>query len=267
MPRRKVTGPAHKDTVKSPRLLEDGYVIVKRPLQDLTLKNIETYYAPDSDRLLYNAIVERLNAFGGDGKKAFAEDFHKPRHDGTPGPIVRKVKLLEPSTLNVPLHKGNGVADNEAMVRIDVFHVEDDGYYFVPIYIADTCSDTLPNRACVAHKKYSQWKEMNEEDFLFSLYPNDLVRISSKRPIKCNVRNKNSTLQNQTAYSVLAYYSGADISAGAISCLSHDGAYEIKGLGIKTLECIEKYEVDVLGTFHKISKEKRQSFTKKKKKG
>lgn len=267
MPKRKISGPAHKDTVKSPRLLDDGYVIVKRSLQDLTLKNIENYYAPESDRLLYDAILQRLTEFGGDGKKAFAQEFRKPKHDGTPGPVVKKVKLLEPSTLNVPIHRGNGVANNETMVRIDVFYIENDGYYFVPIYIADTCKDTLPNKACVAHKKYDLWKEMKEEDFIFSLYPNDLVRIYSKRPIKCNRRNKDSTLQDQTAYSILAYYSGADISTGSISCIWHNGAYEVKGLGIKTLECIEKYEVDVLGSVHKITKETRQSFNKKLKKG
>ena len=147
MPMRKVTGAAHKDTVKSPRMLADSQVIVKRSLQDLKLdKNgqIANYYAPESDRLLYQALVERLKMFGGDGTKAFAEPFHKPKSDGTPGPIVNKVKLWEPSTLNVSLHGGNGVADNDSMVRVDVFHVEDAGYYLVPIYVADTKKPYCP---------------------------------------------------------------------------------------------------------------------------
>lgn len=265
MPKRKISGPAHKDTVKSPKALEDNRVIVKRSLQDLNLKNIENYYAPESDRLLYEAIVQRLTQFGGDGKKAFAEEFRKPKSDGTPGPVVKKVKLWEPTTLNVSLHDGKGVADNESMVRIDVFYVEDDGYYLVPIYVADACKAELPNRACVANKKYDQWKEMQEENFIFSLYPNDLIYISSKRPIKCNKKRKESTLSDKTAYSVFAYYTGADISCGNINCILHDGAHEIKGLGIKTLECIEKYEVDILGEYHKITKEKRQSFVLNKK--
>jgi len=29
----------------------------------------------------------------------------------------------------------------------------------------------------VAHKPYSEWQEMREEDFVFSLYPNDLVYV------------------------------------------------------------------------------------------
>ena len=82
--------------------------------------------------------VRDITDKGGDGAKAFAQPFHKPKSDGTPGPIVNKVKLCEPTTLNVRALKGAGVADNDSMVRIDVFHVENDGYYFVPIYIADT---------------------------------------------------------------------------------------------------------------------------------
>ena len=249
----------------SPKALADGKVIVKRPLQGLNLRNIENYYAPESDRLLYDAIVQRLKAFGGDGKKAFAEEFRKPKSDGTPGPVVKKVKLLERSTLNVELHGGSGVAANDSMVRIDVFHVEDDGYYLVPIYVADTRKATLPNRACVAHKSYDQWKEMAEEDFVFSLYPNDLVRIISKKQIRFKIEQKESSLpETKEVFDVLAYFKGVDISAGAIDCISHDGAYKCRGLGLKTLMLVEKYEVDVLGEYHKVTEQKRQDFAHKK---
>ena len=61
-------------------------------------------------------------------------------------------------------------------------------------------------------------------------------------------------------YSVLVYYKGMNISTGSISCISHDDAYEKQGIGVKTLECLEKYVVDPLGVYHKVGKEKRQSF-------
>lgn len=263
----KVTGAAHKDTVKSPRLLEDGKVLVKRSLQELKLKNgeIENYYAKDSDPLLYDALVRQLQAYGGDGKKAFAEEFRKPKSDGTPGPVVKKVKLWEPSTLNVSLHEGKGVADNDKMVRTDVFYVEDEGYYLVPIYVSDTVKDTLPNKACVAHKSYEEWKEMREENFLFSLYPNDLIRVTNNKIITFTKTRTESDLPDTIeGYSMLAYFKGMDISAGAINCISHDNAYMKRGIGVKTLECLEKYTVDVLGEYHKVKKEKRMPFGKKK---
>lgn len=266
MPRRKVHGAAHKDTVKSPKALNDGKVIVKRALTELKLKNgeIENYYDPGSDRLLYEALKARLTAFGGNAEKAFAEPFYKPKRDGTPGPLVKKVKLCEPTTLNVAVHGGNGVADNDSMVRIDVFHVENEGYYYVPIYVADTLKPELPNRACVAFKPYAEWKPMKEEDFLFSLYPNDLIRVTHKNILKLSRVNKDSTLpavcEKKTE---LLYYNGSGIAGAVISCKNHDNTYEIKSMGIKTLEALEKYTVDVLGEYHAIEKEPRLQFTGK----
>ena len=60
----------------------------RRSITDLKLNKdgeIDGYFNPSSDTLLYNALKERLIAFGGNGKKAFAEPFFKPRADGTPG--------------------------------------------------------------------------------------------------------------------------------------------------------------------------------------
>lgn len=193
MPRRKVTGAAHKETIKSPKALQDGVVVTKRPLTSLKLdKNgeIANYYMPQSDRLLYEALKEQLMKYGGDGAKAFTQPFHKPKSDGTPGPIVNKVKLCEPTTLHVPVLKGTGVADNDSMVRIDVFYVEGEGYYFVPIYIADTLKKELPSKACVAFKPYEDWKAMSDENFIFSLYPNDLMRVTHKNKLKLTKAQK-----------------------------------------------------------------------------
>ena len=112
--------------------------------------------------LLYNALKARLAQFGGDGKKAFTEPFYKPKADGSQGPLVKKVKIVNKSTLSVPVHGGTAVADNGSMVRVDVFYVENEGYYLVPVYVSDTVKRELPNRAIVAHKAYEDWKEMDE---------------------------------------------------------------------------------------------------------
>lgn len=75
------------------------------------------------------------------------------------------MKTIEKATLTVPVH--GGAASNDTMVRVDVFLVPGDGYYWVPVYVADTLKPELPNRAVVAFKPYSEWKEMREEDFIF----------------------------------------------------------------------------------------------------
>ena len=265
MPRRKVTGAAHKETVKSGKALQDGLLLVKKPLAELKLDKegeIANYYNPTSDRLLYETLKKRLQAFGGDGKKAFAEPFYKPKSDESQGPLVSKVKLCEPSTLNVSVGGGKGVADNDSMVRIDVFRVEGDGYYFVPIYVADTVKPELPNKACVQAKPYPEWKEMRESDFIFSLYPNDLLKVTHKKTLKLTKAQKGSALPGCIeTKSEMLYFVSASISTASLTCRNHDNSYMINSLGIKTLESLEKYTVDVLGEYHPVKRELRQTFT------
>ncbi|MBR6312816.1 MAG: type II CRISPR RNA-guided endonuclease Cas9, partial [Oscillospiraceae bacterium] len=82
MPRRKVSGAAHLETIKSAKALGEGVVIVKKDLTALKLDKdgeIADYYNPASDRLLYEALKARLHRFGGDAAKAFAEPFRKPK--------------------------------------------------------------------------------------------------------------------------------------------------------------------------------------------
>lgn len=263
MPNHKVTGAAHAETIRSSKM-GDGFTVTKVPLAKLKLNKqgeIDGYYNPASDRLLYDALLERLNAFGGDGAKAFMEPFYKPKRDGTPGPRVDKVKICEKATVGLPVR--DGIAANGSMVRIDVFYVEDEGYYFVPIYVADTKRAELPNKAVVAYKAYSDWKEMRAQNFAFSLYPGDLVRIRSRKGIKLNLAKGGTGEKEIVRQDGLYYYRAAGITVGAIQIETHDRRYLQPSLGIKTLQSIEKYQVDVLGNFYKVDlPEKRMTFSK-----
>lgn len=271
MPRHKVTGAAHMETTRSPKAVNDGLAVTKTPLANLKLNadgEIADYFeqAAKDDALLYNALKIRLAQFGGDGKKAFPQgyEFHKPKADGTLGPVVKKVQVQKKITSNVPLKdKGvvRGIADNGSMVRIDVFYVEGEGYYFVPIYVADTVKPTLPNKACVAYKSINEWKEMDDENFQFSLYSNDLIKVTAKKPIKMTICNKDSSLPKEKFVNEwLLYYTGADIATASIAIKNNDNSYFIRGLGIKSLIRIEKYTIDPIGNVHKVNREKRMYF-------
>ena len=263
MPNHKVTGAAHAETIRSSKG-GDGFTVTKTPLTNLKLNKfgeIEGYYNPASDTLLYDALLARLKDFGGDGAKAFAQPFYKPKKDGTPGPQVDKVKICEKATVGLPVR--DGIAANGSMVRIDVFYVEDDGYYFVPIYVADTKKERLPSKAPVAHKAYSAWKEMRDENFIFSLYPGDLVRIQSRAGIKLSLAKDGTGEKEIVRQNGLYYYRSADIEGGKIDIEVHDRRYSKHGLGLKTLQSIEKYQVDVLGNYYKVDlPEKRMTFSK-----
>jgi len=263
MPNHKVTGAAHAETIRSSKG-GDGFTVTKTPLTNLKLNKfgeIEGYYNPASDTLLYDALLARLKDFGGDGAKAFVQPFYKPKKDGSPGPRVDKVKICEKATVGLPVR--DGIAANGSMVRIDVFYVEDDGYYFVPIYVADTKKESLPNKAVVAYKAYSEWKEMKDENFIFSLYPGDLVRIQSRKGIKLNLAKGGTGEKEIVRQEGMYYYRASGITVGAIQIETHDRRYLQPSLGIKTLQSIEKYQVDVLGNYYKVDlPEKRMTFSK-----
>lgn len=255
MPKHTVTGAAHKETIRGKT--ETG-TVVKTALTSLKLdKNgeIKGYYNPQTDPRLYQALVERLKQFGGDGAKAFAEPFYKPKKDGTPGPRVDKVKIAEKASLSVST--GRGVADNGEMIRMDVFRVPnerkpDDSYYFVPIYVADTKKATLPSKAVVQGKSPEAWKQMKPEHFLFSIFKGDLIYVESKKGISLALAKEAVGEKTIQPKSGLFYFCGANISNGSIEIETHDRRYGKESLGIKELKAFEKRQVDVLGNVSEV---------------
>ena len=262
MPRHKVTGAAHEETIRSQ--VNEKYTAVRKSITELSLDKdgkIKDYFKPSSDTLLYEALKKRLTEFGGNAKKAFAEPFYKPRADGTPGAQVRKVKVIAKMSNTIPVRSGGGVAKGGDMIRIDVYYVPGDGYYWVPIYVADTVKETLPNKAVVRDKTMEEWKEMKEDDFLFSLYSNDLILVERDKPICFSLMHEDSTLPKKyETKKELVYYKGGDISNGGIRIETHEGAYFLKSLTFGIVQKVQKYQVDVLGNYTPVKKEKRQTF-------
>lgn len=249
----KISGAAHEATIRSAK--KPGGSISKRPLTSLSLDKgtgeIKDYYAPESDRLLYEALKKRLEEFDGNAEKAFAEPFYKPKRDGTRGPLVKKVKIFEKKTITVPV--GGGNADNGSMIRVDVFYIEDEGYYYVPMYTVDVIKGRLPNKAVVAHKSHSEWKVMNDKDFLFSMYPNELLYIESRKGIKLKTKKGSSRQEQIVRKTGLYYFKWLNISSGNLFIITHDHSYEQSSLGGKTLSCLKKYTVDALGNYSEVS--------------
>ena len=257
-PERKTTGAAHEATLH--RKADGGY-INKVSLTELTLDKLKKYYAPESDRLLYEALKKRLKEFDGNAKEAFAEPFYKPKRDGTRGPLVKKVKLYETHNNTVEVKRGDarasnkhiGCAENDTMIRVDVFYMEGDGYYYVPIYITDVVKDELPNRAVVADKSHGEWKVMDDKDFLFSMYPHDLIYVERKEVFKLTAPKDSSLDPIISKTKGFFYYRSFNSNTGSFEIYTHDRSYSKKSLGGKTLSCLKKYTVDALGNYSEVS--------------
>ena len=263
-PERKAKGAIHKDTVYSRD--PAGNTTLKKELTTLKLdKNgeIENYnaFAKQSDTTLYNALKKRLQAFDGDGAKAFIEPFYKPKADGTPGPLVKKVLIDQITDAHVPLKRGH--ASNDGMVRVDIF-CKDGKFYGVPVYVADVYRGVLPNKAVVAFKPEDEWLEMTDEyEYRFSLYKNDLIKIRNDKGI--DFRPLNKSLAKIAPMETYAYYKSFNRAIGTMDIILHDNSYIAESKGIQRLQEFTKYEVDMLGNIHAIHQEKRPPAQLKKK--
>jgi CRISPR-associated endonuclease Csn1 len=250
--KRRAGGAIHEDTVRSVAKHLGANTSARRiRLENLKLTDLLNIVGADDPRNagLLAALRERLEAHKGDGKKAFglnAAPVYKPRKDGTPGPVIRAVKVKSPQSGGVPVR--GGVADQASMWRVDVFR-KGGRYFLVPLYQADRKrGQPLPDHACVAHKPRSEWDRIDDSfDFRFSLYPNDLIRVK------------------QRGKTFFGYFAGADIASANIDILVHDRNPSIskngvwRGVGIKVgVEDFTKFHVDILGNSHTAQEETRR---------
>lgn len=246
-PLRRGLGQAHQEIIRSARLLDQGLSSKKTPLEELKIKDLERIVGVDDPRnaTLIEAIRQRLVAHGDNGKKAFMEPLYKPGKPDKSAPRVRAVKLINVQKSGIPIR--GGVANNGDMLRLDIF-TDGKKFYAVPLYVSDVVKSTLPDRAVVAKKSEDKWMVMDDRyTFLFSLHPNDWVKVVSK---------KRETKEG--------YYSIFDRSRGTISILAHDRSSKIgkdgliRSIGIKTALSVEKFHVDLLGRIYPVQQEIRR---------
>ncbi|MFA5831703.1 MAG: type II CRISPR RNA-guided endonuclease Cas9 [Candidatus Paceibacterota bacterium] len=249
MPNHKVTGRAHQETLRSPKRMKNEESVVRKQLSGLTLKTLENMAGKESDAKLYEILKERLTAYGDDPKKAFATPVHKPMKDGTDGPIVRSIKIVSDGQKSgLLVNEGKALVDQDTMVRIDIFSKESKKgkkqFYIIPVYAYHFAKGVLPDKVITA-KSEKDWEKIDESfAFEFSLYPNDLVKLTKEDK------------------SLFGYYSGCDRAQASIHILPHDQNSPVRGNGVKTLDNIEKYSIDILGNYHLVRGEKRQEITR-----
>jgi CRISPR-associated endonuclease Csn1 len=206
----------------------------------------------------------KLNEYRALPKKPLVSD---PVEGPYSGPLIRSVKLNIGKTSGFEVR--NGKVENETMLRVDVF-VKNNRFHLIPLYVRHKplALQELPMRAIVAAKDERDWTLVDETfEFLFSLHPNDLIRV-----------------QRQGEFPIFGYYRSTHSGTAAVSIALHDRAIRgerttslafleknkdpdkkppsdklglIEGIGVKTALSIEKFEVDVLGYIYPARRETR----------
>jgi CRISPR-associated endonuclease Csn1 len=253
-PTRRGMGSAHQETIRSAKRLNQGVSSVKTPLTNLSLKDLPRIvgHADPRNQALMAAVEQRLREHGDNGAKAFREPLRKPAAPGkeAQAPIVRTVRLMETQKSGLPVR--GGIANNGNMLRVDIF-TKGGKFFAVPLYVADAVKMEIPNRSVVANQQEKEWSLMDDTyTFLFSLQPNDWIRVSfKKKPPK------------------EGYFASLDRSTGAISIWAHDRNPSagkdglMRSIGITTASSVEKCHVDILGRLYRVKQETREPLRRK----
>ena len=159
---------------------------------------------------------------------------------------------------------GTKIVSNASMVRLDIFKRKKDNKFFgVPIYTMDFAKGILPNKA-VSTK---EWIDMNEDyEFLFSIFPNDLLCIKKKGMEKAELCYYVSFDIGGSGVIKAEFHSNHLVSLTGNQKLLFSEAKQEKVQGrisIQNLEIFEKWQVSPLGEVKKAKFKKRENISLK----
>lgn len=247
--RAKVSGEIHEATIRSAKHLDEGFTTLKTPLEKINLATLEKMFDKERNKAVYNVLKARLEEFDNNPKKAFEEPVYMPMSEtkiaaGQKPHQIKTIKIMDTSVSGI--HVRNGFANNSAMPRVDVFVKKNkkgkNEWYIIPLYLSDF-GKKLPDKIITSGKGVLQLDD--SYTFCFSLYHDSLMSI-----------NKTGKPEDE----FIGYFGGFDRSTCSITIEAPDNSTKLRGIGIKTLHSIKKYQVDVLGEYHEIKKEKRREF-------
>ena len=240
MPRRKAVAQAHKETVRSPKVKDNDKRTVRMPLNKVKRKDIENSVLKESDKWLYDKLLERLDAHDNNPEKAFAEPVYKNDKkfdkNGKQLSPVSTIKVYSTQPSGFYINNGKAFVNNGSMVRLDVYQKPNKKgkieHFFVPVYAHQVGKNKpTPTKILPAPKGFTDIDETFTK--VCSLYPNDYVRIYLKNKI------------------LEGYYSGYDISVGTVILYPHfTPSKDIKvanRVSARSATLIERYDIAILG--------------------
>lgn len=250
----KYTGSAHSETIYSYLGKDDdGYDIIgeKVSVEKLSINKDGEIIAGKAGKLdksnpLYKVIEEAII----NGKDL--KNLKTPSQGGNPNPVKRVMVYRRAGSGNLTILKdGKSAKINGDMCRVDIFEREGK-YYCVPIYVSDTVSHTLPNKAVKLRKPRNEWIYMDENyEFKCSISKSSLVKFTI---------DENGDKKEYLGYAVPKF----DVDSIRLAITNQDGRLfddgeKEKRFSVGKLKNIQKYKVDLLGNIEKINQEERKN--------
>ena len=240
MPRRKATAQAHKETIRSPRVKDNDQRTVRMPLNKIKRKDVENSVLKESDKWLYDKLLERLDAHDNNPEKAFAEPVYKNDKkfdkNGKQLSPVSTIKVYSTQPSGFYINNGKAFVNNGFMVRLDVYQKPNKKgkieHFFVPVYAHQVGKNKpAPTKILPAPKGFTDVDETFNK--VCSLYPNDYVRCYFGNEIK------------------EGYYVSFNINNGAMQVMSHSAVNKSNDsliqISPRSANLIERYDIAILG--------------------
>ena len=240
MPRRKAIAQAHKETIRSPKFKDNDQRTVRMPLNKIKRKDVENSVLKESDKWLYDKLLERLDAHDNNPEKAFAEPIYKNDKkfdkNGKQLSPVSTIKVYSTQPSGFYINNGKAFVNNGSMVRLDVYQKPNKKgkieHFFVPVYAHQIGKNKpAPTKILPAPKGFTDVDETFTK--ICSLYPNDYVR--------CYFGNK----------VMEGYYVKWNISSGVMSIISHyspgKSKDKLREISPRSATLIERYDISALG--------------------
>ena len=240
MPRRKATAQTHKETIRSPKVKDGDQRTVRMPLNKIKRKDVENSVLKESDKWLYDKLLEKLDTHGDNPEKAFAEPIYKNDKkfdkNGNQLSPVSTVKVYSTQPSGFYINDGKAFVNNGSMVRLDVYQKPNKRgkieHFFVPVYAHQVGKNKpTPTKILPAPKGFTDIDEAFIK--ICSLYPNDYVR--------CYFGNKIKE----------GYYVKYGSASGQMILLSHESASKDNDTYLtcsaRSATLIERYDISILG--------------------
>lgn len=242
VPRRKTTGQAHKETIRSPKVKDDNQRTTRMFLKNVKRKDVENSVLAESDKWLYDKLLERLDANGDNPEKAFAEPVYKndkkTDKNGKPLSPVTAIKVYSTQPSGFLVNGGKAFVNNGSMVRIDVYQKTNPKgkieHFFVPVYthqIPDEKRGEKITKILPAPKGFTDVDDTFIK--ITSLHPNDYARFVFGNKIE------------------EGYYVGYGVAAGQAVILPHFAADKsqknLLSISPRSATKIQRLDISVLG--------------------
>lgn len=240
MPRRKAAAQAHKETIRSPKIKDNDQRTVRMPLNKVKRKDVENSVLKESDKWLYDKLLERLNAHDNNPEKAFAEPVYKNDKkfdkNGKQLSPVSNIKVYSTQPSGFYINDGKAFVNNGSMIRLDVYQKPNKKgkieHFFVPVYAHQVGKNKpAPTKILPAPKGFTDVDETFNK--VCSLYPNDYVR--------CHFGNEIRE----------GYYVNFNINNGAMQVIPHGAANKSNDsliqISPRSANLIERYDIAILG--------------------